>query len=64
MLVIGGIAAPQAGIDNSLDVATSSAAGFTTTTLLGVVELTFGLVLLHSPRRAERTCSSVTPSAW
>jgi len=62
-LVIGCIATPQAGIDNSLDVATTTAAGFTTTTLLGVVELTFGLEFLHSPRRAERSCSSGTPLA-
>jgi len=52
LLLIGGIAVPQAGIDNSLDVAVTTTAGFTTPALLGVDELTFGLVLLHSPRRA------------
>lgn len=46
LLLVGGITASRAGIDNSLDRPVVEVAGYTATALLGLIELLFGLVLL------------------
>ncbi len=46
LLILGGITAARAGIDGSLDQPIVEVAGYTTTALLGLIELVFGFLLL------------------
>ncbi len=46
LLVIGGITLARAGVDGSLDKPVVDVAGFTATSLLGLIEVAFGVLLL------------------
>lgn len=46
LLILGGITVARAGLDGPLDDPVTNVAGFTSTALLGLIELGFGVVLL------------------
>ncbi|MEQ1703197.1 MAG: hypothetical protein ABMA25_24085 [Ilumatobacteraceae bacterium] len=54
LLVVGGITVARAGLDGPLDEPVISAANYTATAILGLIELAFGVVLLSAALSRSR----------